>query len=160
MENYQNYAIAYANQDGSDFHGKPWLEDGFSTTVAAEAKRLKWVSEKNIKKSFVFILPEKHPEEISWEYAEKNQVCFGTKVVPAGWGTLKDAEGNIYSDDGSGEGGVMNHSTGELFWISKRDENENPVEIMPLHDFEAVIEKVMAEVQCNRLEAERLFGRS
>lgn len=79
------------------------------------------------------------------------------KVTDAGWGTLKDAEGNIYSDDGTGEGTVTSCTTGEVFCISKRDENENPVELIPYYDYDQVIEKIMAEEKCGRSAAERFY---
>ncbi len=77
----------------------------------------------------------------------------------AGWGTYKDAEGNVYSDDGSGEGYLMSQSTGELFCISKRDENENPEEIIPLSLYEENIAAIMRENKCSRAQAEQIFAK-
>ena len=51
------------------------------------------------------------------------------EVESKGWGILKDSEGNTYYCDADGYGMVESAVTGELFKISKRDENGYPVEI-------------------------------
>lgn len=48
------------------------------------------------------------------------------KVKEIGWGLLKDNEGKVYIgvDDY-----IMNEETGEIYFISERDENNNVIEI-------------------------------
>lgn len=49
------------------------------------------------------------------------------EVVEIGYGRCKDLEGMTYI--GIDNGMVMNEETGEIYQISKRDENGNVVEI-------------------------------
>lgn len=68
------YAIAYANPDGSDFHGNPWLEADFPTFQSAEQHRQRWFSGQ---RSFVFLIPDDYEDFtkiITWEYAESHRV--------------------------------------------------------------------------------------
>lgn len=72
----KKYAIAYANPDGSDFHGAPLVEADFSTFQSAEQHRQRWFPE-NSQRSFVFLLPDDYEdfaETITWEYAESHRV--------------------------------------------------------------------------------------
>lgn len=69
-----NYAIAYADRNGRDFNGMPWIEDGFDNYEDAERMRQQWVVKGNIQKSFVFRFTGSHPDEITWEYAEAHKV--------------------------------------------------------------------------------------
>lgn len=58
--------------------------------------------------------------------------CNRMKVRFIGWGILLDAEHNEYVCDVDGEGHVQSCETGELYRISAKDENGNPIEIAPL----------------------------
>lgn len=68
-----HYAIAYANKDGTDFHGYPWIEDGFATLQGA-TKRRDDLKASGYHRLFVFVLPEDHDELVSWEYVESHQI--------------------------------------------------------------------------------------
>ena len=68
-----NYAIAYANKDGTDFHGYPWIEDGF-TTLQDVTKRCDDLKASGYHQALVFVLSEFDNELISWEYVESHQV--------------------------------------------------------------------------------------
>lgn len=57
------------------------------------------------------------------------------KVRLAGHGTLRDADNNEYVCDADGYGNVQSSTTRELYYISRRDEHEYPVEIIPLSNF-------------------------
>ena len=68
----KNYAIAYANKDGTDLHGYPWIECGFATLQGA-TKRCDGLKASGCHRAFVFVLPEFGHARISWEYAESHQ---------------------------------------------------------------------------------------
>ena len=64
---------------------------------------------------------------------------FGENAVEVtfiGTGLMKDKHGNTYVCDADGCGHPQNLTTGELFYISKRDAHENPVSLVPLSAME------------------------
>lgn len=54
------------------------------------------------------------------------------KVKFIGRGCLKGEKGETYICDADGFGGVVSEDTGEMYVITARDENEDPVEIEPV----------------------------
>lgn len=51
------------------------------------------------------------------------------KVKYRGFGILKNENGKLFLCDADGYGNVMDLETGELYVITRRDENDNPIEI-------------------------------
>lgn len=54
------------------------------------------------------------------------------KVEFKGYGILKGENGELFLCDADGYGNVMNLETGELYKITCRDDNDNPIEIKEL----------------------------
>ena len=54
------------------------------------------------------------------------------KVKYIGLGILEDERGNKYICDEDGYGSIYSLLTGELYRITNRDKNGNPIGIMPM----------------------------
>lgn len=67
------------------------------------------------------------------------------KVNLIGWGYLKGENGDILYCDFDGYGNVLNESTGEIYEITKRDKNDNPIEIKPLSTINSQVIKKSLE---------------
>lgn len=69
------FAVAYNDEKGQDFCGKPWILTGYKTQAEAEKVRDRLFNNGS-QKVFVFVVSncDCKLEEISWEHAQRNAV--------------------------------------------------------------------------------------
>ena len=69
-----NYLIAYKDNEGKDFYGKPWLIPDGGTEDLSFAKMIKEDFLKRGFKDVTIFSTNDIPEEVEWEFVEENKI--------------------------------------------------------------------------------------
>lgn len=69
-----NYLIAYKDENGKDFYGKPWLIPDGGTEDLSFAKMIKEDFLKRGFKDVKIFECDEIPEEVDWDFVENNEV--------------------------------------------------------------------------------------
>lgn len=67
------YAIAYNDRDDKGFGVSPWVIDDFDSIDVAIDKKHELLND-GLKKVTVFLIGDRRPEIIDWEYVDKRKV--------------------------------------------------------------------------------------
>lgn len=72
-----SFAIAYANEDGRDFNGIPWILDDFENEKECISKALEMIAEgfQNVV-PFQFEKRRKKDEEFDWKYVKEHRLVM------------------------------------------------------------------------------------
>jgi len=69
-----NYLIAYKDNEGKDFYGKPWLIPDGGTEDLSFAKMIKEDFLKRGFKDVKIFACDEIPEEVDWDFVEDNEL--------------------------------------------------------------------------------------
>ena len=69
-----NYLIAYKDENGKDFYGKPWLIPDGGTEDLSFAKMIKEDFLKRGFKDVKIFKCDEIPEEVDWDFVEDNEL--------------------------------------------------------------------------------------
>lgn len=73
-----SFAIAYADKNGKDFNGMPWILDDLNNKEECMDK-----SEEMVQEGYTNVIPfqfeqrRKKDEEFDWDYVKKNKISKG-----------------------------------------------------------------------------------